>query len=164
MFRLTGISQNCGGLQPGGLLTVEYLPLPYLSASAEHLVNSENSFVGALASIYTENWLSMQILLSTDREWKDSVREDEQGRFFDRTVEGSFAGSEPPTKHEINQMKQYRYLLRVRDRAGRRWLLNDPETAFKFTYSFSTGNKGTDGRKHQIKWAGQTPHEAVLWP
>lgn len=154
---------GCGQSVPGGLLTVEYLPLPYLqSSSADSSVSLDNNFVGTLTSSYPENWFSVKLLID-DREWRDNLRPDEQGSFFERSIEGAYAADEVPTRRLLERMKQFRYLVRVTDRSGNRWLLNRPETAFGFSYTYQTSPRGSAARKYQFRWSGQEWREAVLW-
>lgn len=163
MYALQGIASYCGTLNPGGLTLVEYLPLPYVSQEGlSEFISHDSEFLGSLNSVFNAGWLKAHIL-TTKREWNDQQRNDDQGPYYDRTVEGVIPGHNPGLARELQHMKQYRYLLRVTDRDGQRWLLNTMDHAARFETQYTTGETGPQARSHRIRFTTQVPFQAPIW-
>ena len=160
---IEGLSTACGGLSPGGLLKLEYLPLPYLSPAARILLSQGHAYIGsALGSIYPKGWLTLPFLV-TDLNWSDNAVQTDQGRHYERSITATITGHNATIVSELERMGGFRYLLRAIDRDGQGWLLNTPATAFSFTHQFQSGATGSQTRRHSIRFQGQTPKNAATW-
>lgn len=158
MTLLQGISSLCGGVDPSGLTIVEYLPLPYIDTSTlDIFINDDQVFLGTIESQYNAGWLRAH-LMTKPKEWSDQMRNDEQGPFYEREVEGVIPSHSAALAKELQAMKQFRYLVRVIDRSQQRWLLNTPEHGARFEHTFST-----ETRTHRIRFVTQVPFQAPVW-
>jgi hypothetical protein len=160
---LQGISTYCGSVDPGGLLVIEYFPVPNYAALTFDPVTrfSVQEFTGDLTP--DGNAWFRAIVLPQDRIWNDNQINDEQGAAYERSVEAILPYHTPALAAELERMKNYRFVVRVKKRDGTGWLLNLPDNAFAFSSTFSTSPGGTQAVRHRLRWSGQVANQAWNW-
>lgn len=160
MTQLAGISSYCGAAEAGGLLLIEYFPVPnYSQATFDPVTRfALQAFTGTLTPDGNA-WLRAYVQ-SQDRIWNDSQQNSEHGAAYERSVEAILPFHTSALAAELERMKQYRFVVRVKKRDGTGWLLNLPDNAFAFSSTFSTSNSGNQPVRHRLRWSGMAAQQA----
>jgi len=128
-LQLTSLSRLCSSSLPG-VLTVEYLPLPWV-ATYDPIRDASNRLVNDVVVVAQDpvvDWLSVPLLINT-RTWEERSARQLQGNFYEQRI----SGVTPKLRHDVTglfyRMEKIRYLLRLTDREGQKWVLGDPDHA-----------------------------------
>lgn len=157
MSQLKGISEYCGQLNLGGLVLIEYAPVHWIyPPSLDPIIHNWNHQTDI--QFYEGAWLKAPVLPSR-RIWKEVQRSNEQGPYYEQSIEGIVPNLKPPIAEEFQQMAQMRFLLRLEDRNQQKWLLGSLDSPFEFSTSGSTGNTG-ERNGHNIRFSSQTARKA----
>jgi len=98
-------------------------------------------------------------LLPQDRSWEERERRNPQGKYYEQLVQGTIRNMRPSVSGQLDEMAEYAFLLRLKDRNGRLWLIGEPDYPLRFT---SSGGARDEGglNSYQIEFSGQTPNKA----
>ena len=108
---------------------------------------------------FTEGgWLEAYVLPGR-RLWNERQRNSDQGKHYEQEVRAIVPNLIPTAAGELDEMADYRYLLRLTDQEGRPWLLGSLESPFDFTADGTTGESG-QLKHHAIRFSSLTPHKA----
>lgn len=155
---LTSVSQYCA-LNLGGLSTLDYLPVAWVDTDAwERLISSGWEWTDYPLTLTEGGWLSMS-LLPQDRSWEERERRSPQGKYYEQLVQGTIRSMRPSVSGLLDEMAEYAFLLRLKDRNGRTWLIGTPDYPLRFT---SSGGARDEGglNAYNIEFSGETPHKA----
>lgn len=149
---LQGLSNFCGHMNPGGLLLVEYIPTAWIQKSTKvnHLVDGAHKIIDA-PNIGAKSWLKMYVL-PEKREWDDNINTSEHGASFTRKLDFVTPVHSTQMAVEIQNMKQYRYILRVKDRVGNSHLLGTESEPFIFSAGFRNGANGANQQSYILSF------------
>lgn len=149
---------SCGTSAPGGLVTIEYLPLAYVDKVASATLSSfTHNWTGAISA--ATEWYKLYASVN-DRGWTDRFVPTEQGGHLERSVTARLIGISPQRIDALEKMKQYRYLVRITDRKRNRYLLGDLQHGADMDYDIGTGTATTTPQGINITFKGLTPYNA----
>ena len=100
-------------------------------------------------------------VLPAGKLWQENMRRGPQGKSYDQRVAGTIRNMRPLVSGLLDSMEEYRYLLRLTDRKGRKWILGNAEYAFEFSASAGTGDHLTGLSSYAVEFTAQTRHRAV---
>lgn len=155
---LSGLSNFCGIDNQGGLISIEYAPTAWIDpATFEPLILNWN---WQRDVDFTEGGWLLAYLTSDKQIWNEDQQPGRgQGKYYRQRVDGVAPNLIPAVAGEFDEMANYRYLLRLTDRDGRKWLLGTLESPFDFSTGATTGTSG-QLKHHEVRWESETPHKA----
>jgi hypothetical protein len=156
-LQLTSLDRLCASSLPG-VLQVEYLPLPWV-ASFDRMRSSANLLVNPVVVVSQTpavDWLSVPLLINT-RTWEERSERDTQGNFYAQQISGVTPKLRPSVTGLFSKMEKVRYLLRLTDRGGQKWVLGDPDHAFSFQATASL----QQDNQYRISFSGRTNTRAA---
>ena len=159
MSQLIGLGEYCGQTNFSGLLEIEYVPTEWVDHSTyEYIVNSSFNWQYEIQFVQG-SWLKAYAL-PTSKIWEENQQRNNQGPFYDQSVQAVIPKLKPSVSGEFDKMPQYRYLLRLTDRNNTKWILGTLENPFEFS---SNGSVGGDGslNNYSISFRSQTPKKAA---
>ena len=151
---LQSIATYCGSNLPG-LYTIEYAPTTWIDADVYR--QRLNAHVWAsLVSFATGDWLQLPVLDRREQLCTQDQRDTAQGRSYVNQVTGVTPKLRVGVDEQFEQMDDYGYLLRLRDRNGNYWLLGTLETPFYFSVT-STSGGGSNRNQYEITFQSELP-------
>lgn len=159
MEELQSILDYCGSPNLAGLLKIEYVPTAYVfKPSFERLLSSTHNQQQDLQ--FTQGgWLTAPVL-PEKKNWTENQREDKQQPFYDQRCQGTTPKLRAAVTGEFEKMAHHRYLLRLTDRDGKKWLLGDLESPFVFSAAAKSGT-GAGLNSYKIQFLSKTRFRAV---
>ena len=101
-------------------------------------------------------------LLPADRIWNESNAIGEFGHVYEQNIQGKLPAMVPDALAMLVEMEGYRFMVRVRDRNNRLFLIGAPDEGLAFTSSGSSGTQsGLNG--YDIRFFGQTRRRAYSY-
>jgi hypothetical protein len=101
-------------------------------------------------------------LLPDGRVWTESNAIGEFGHVFEQNVQGRLPAMHPDALAMLVEMEGYRYIVRVRDKNNRLFLIGAPDEGLAFTSPGSSGDQnGFNG--YQVRFFGQTRRRAYSY-
>lgn len=159
-MELTGISNLCGQLNLAGLQKVEYVPTTWVDvAGYNDIVVPGHTRLEAVPLDSGKAWLTMP-LLPAGKLWSESPDRSAQGKSYEQQVAGTTPRLTHAASGELEQMDEYRYLLRLTDRNGLMWILGTLNTPFDFSHQQNTGDE-TGLAAYTVRWVSATRRKAV---
>jgi len=157
---LKGIDSFCGKVNLGGLLIIEYIPTTFANPTFfEKIISGGYNWQNDIVLVDGADWLKAPVL-PDPRLFRERQRETKQGRYYDQTVEAIVPRHTPELAGEMNVMKQYRYILRLTNRNGSKFLVGTLEHPCIFESDLDTGSKTPDLKHHKIRWTSKNPEKA----
>lgn len=155
---LQGIDTFCGDANESGLINIQYAPTAWIDADTfERIISSAWNW--QVDVDFTEGgWLTASLFPNRSL-WREDQRRSDQGKYYDQEVRGVRPNLKPEVSGELDEMAQYRYLLKIEDIEGRPWILGTLESPFDFEAGGTTGESGSL-KHHIMRWVSQTPHKA----
>lgn len=152
---------QCGLSNIPGLIKLEYLPTAGINKSIyQQLISSAWNWQIDVPLISGFGWLTMQAQARQDKQlWTENQTRDLQGKIFTQTVTAEIPNLLPAVSRTMDRTADYRFLLRITDKAGQKWILGTLANPFEF---LSDGTTGTVGalKHHAIQFSAITKHKA----
>lgn len=140
-MELQSISSFCE-LNRGGLIRLEYAPLHHIQAvGLNKILNDSWNMLYAVSFKQGKNWLSMPILPSRDV-YSEQGATGEQGPFYEQTVQGIVPGLRPAVQQQFDLMARMRFVVRLRDKNRRYWLIGSMDEGLNFSAAGTTSEHG----------------------
>lgn len=148
---------NCDDLNIAGLPIIEYCPIVGIE-SFQVFELADGRLRGSVWFKPWFKWFRMPLRpLDPDRQlWTETQSSSPQGKATDVRIEGIFAQNSARIQLELDDMERHRYIVRVEDAAGRKFLVGTIKCPLQFKASFSTAKAGFN-----IEFFGKQPHKAV---
>jgi len=141
-----------------GLIMVEYAPINWIDRLSYRSIISSSWNWQQNIEFSIGGWLSMPVLPS-GRLWEESEQRTDQGKYYDQIVAGIVPGLQPAASGEIDQMSDYRFLLRIYDQRKQYWILGTLDNPFEFSALATTADeRGLNS--YRIRFTAQTLHRA----
>lgn len=158
-MELTGISNLCGQLNLAGLRKVEYVPTTWVDvAGYNDIVVPGHTRLEAVPLDSGKAWLTMP-LLPLGKLWNESSDRNAQGKSYEQQVSGATPLLTHAASGELEQMDEYRYLLRLTDRNGLMWVLGTLNTPFDFSHAQTTQDENGLAA-YSVRWVSVTQRKA----
>jgi len=155
---LTSISSFCGEANEPGLITIQYLPTAWVNTAAyEELISSNYNWQIDIP-LAMGSWLDAKAF-PYKKLWNESQRNAKPAPYYEQLVKGIIPNLKPTVSGLFNKMGNYTYLLKIKDRQDRDWILGTLKHPFRFIAKGTTG-EGTGLKHHEINFVAQTPHKA----
>jgi hypothetical protein len=159
-MKLTGLLSFCGSLNLSGLLSIEYVPTTFV----DEVAYRNNSIyplnhISNIPLLPGEAWLKAPAL-QVGKIWNENQQLNEQGVYYEQTVNLIVPGLSPAASVEIDEMAYYRYLLRLKDRHNVHWVMGTLETPFRLISSGTSGDGG-NRKQHQFIFQCETLKKAI---
>jgi hypothetical protein len=138
---LQSISTFCSSNIPG-LYSIEYAPTTLIDADV-YRQRIDGHVWDSGVPFSSGGWLSFPAFYRPDQLWSQTQRDSTQGRSYDNVVSGSTPSLRVEVDEQFAQMDDYAYLLRLKDRNGKYWLLGTLENPFYFLVNSSSGSGGS---------------------
>ncbi|MEL6968625.1 MAG: hypothetical protein AAFO02_00540 [Bacteroidota bacterium] len=135
---LQSISNFCGTNLPG-LYSIEYAPTTWIDADVYRQRLSGHVWSSGIP-FSQGGWLTAPVFYRPDQLWQQNQIDDQQGRSYESTTTGSLPQMRVEIDEQFEQMPNYQYLLRLKDRNNKYWLLGTLETPFLFSTGNTSGN------------------------
>lgn len=158
MGKLKGLDKFCGQINIGGLAQIEYAPLDEIDLRLYEPIISQSYNFQTDIVFQSGTWLTVPVV-NSKRLWSEELNRTRQGNSYEQQVRGVVPGLSDEAAGELEQMAEHAYLLRLRDRHDRLWLLGTPDSPFYFRSEGSTGGEGAV-RGHRIRFFSETPRKA----
>jgi len=151
MSQLTSIINFCGTPNLGSLQRIEYA----LVAQIE-----EDSFAPIISGDYNwqkeiffseGDWLIMPVL-PTKRRWEEKGNRGKHGPYYEQLVNATMPNLRPAVSGELDRMAHRKFILRLTDRNGRKWLLGSPSSPFLFQVLGTTGDSNAGLNSYAIRF------------
>jgi hypothetical protein len=148
---------NCDDLNIAGCPIIEYCPIIGLSAFQVFEL-TDGRLRGTIAFQPYFKWFRMPIRpLDPEKQlWAETPNSTAQGKTTDTRIEGIFPTTSPQIQSELDDMERQRFVLRVENAAGQKFVLGSPNFPLQFKANFSTA-RGF----HTIEWYGKQLHKAI---
>lgn len=159
-MKLKAIESYCGNLNIPGLITLEYAPTTWVDQSAYDPIISDLYNFQTDILFNTSGWLKMP-LLPMKQLWRERQRSSNQGNYCQQTVRAIIPNLRAAVTGEFERMKTFRFLLRLSDANGRKWLLGSLESPFDFSVTGTTGEKNGDLAAYEVTFESETKRSAV---
>jgi hypothetical protein len=149
MNELQDIEALCGTANIGGLSVVEYVEVERVDSFEQRL--GSDATQKQVVVLKTGDWLRMPILFS-EKMLSESQSSTDQGEVFEQRVEGDLPMHTPAIADQLDQMARHRFLVRLTDRSGQKWIGGTMEQPFRCSSSLSTGDSAAALKKHRISF------------
>lgn len=161
-MELTSLSRLCG-INLGGLLEIEYAPTDWIDLSTYRRIIKAESYNWQVAIPFESerDWLKLP-LIPAQRIWTEQNSIGEFGHVYEQTIQGTIPGMNGEASAQLVEMEGYRYLVKLRDRNNRLFLIGSPDEGLAFTSSAGSGNdNGLNA--YSIRFFGQTKRRAYSY-
>jgi hypothetical protein len=149
---LTEIASFCD-LNLGGLALVEYAPLPWINtAEYPDYVNAAGN-IDQDITFASGDWLRCPFLLPS-MSWSEPFVESPHNGHYEPQLGGTTPHLRPEVSLQLGRMKNYSFILRIKDRNGRKWIIGHPFFPLRLTYTLASATP--DGlAAYTLSWKGQ---------
>lgn len=149
MNELQDIQALCGTANVGGLSVVEYVETERVDSFNQAL--GSDGTVKSVVVLKSGDWFKMPVLFA-EKSFSETQQDTDQGTTFDQRVEGDLPLHTPDIADQLDQMSRRRFLVRLSDRSGQRWVGGTLEQPFRFSASLTTGDSAASLKKHRISF------------
>jgi len=148
---LTEIASYCN-LNLGGIALVEYAPLPWINtAEFPDYVNQVGN-IDQDITFSSGDWLRCPFLTKS-LNWNEPFEPSANGGFYNAQLGGTTPHLRPEVNMQLDRMKNYSYILRLKDRNGKYWIIGNPFYPLRFEHTLASGN--SDGLSaYTLRWQG----------
>jgi hypothetical protein len=152
---LVSISNYCGR-NLGGLSSLLYIPHEWVNEAAyNRIVSALHNWQEAITLEDETDWLTMP-LLHRGRSFSENSLRSEQGNYYEPTIEGIIPNLRPAVTGLLEEMENYRYLVRLTDRNGKPWLIGTLDAPLSFRAE-ATGGGDSALNNYRIAFSAQAP-------
>lgn len=151
---LKGLTVICKN--PFGIVEVEYLPTTDFNMNTFDLRSDDGVFTGVLGN---NRAFYKAPLAKIQKSLDGSIEETPQGDVLKYGVQGAILEDTASVANELRNMKQYRYILKIKDDEGRVRILGTIENPCRFNFSFI---KSDSGNSYNISWSTTTPSQILF--
>lgn len=161
-MELISISKLCA-TNLGGLNEIQYAPIDWIDRDAYRRIIKADTYNWQVAIPFLpeKDWLSMP-LLPADRVWQETQQLGEFGPSYEQSIQGKLPGMLPATAAMLTEMDGYRYIVRLKDRNNRMFLVGTIEEPLAFSASGGTGSQSTLNG-YTIQFFGRTRRRAYCY-
>ena len=155
---LSPIAAYCGTNIPG-VLFIDYAPLAWINAAAwEDWTVGGNQATDITWADPAYNWLRMPLLGETIR-WNETSKITPNGRVYPQRFTGIIPNLRVDISDTIEETERYEhFLIRLRDRNDKVWIMGTPETPL--TFSADAGTESGGGSEYSIDFSGEAIRRA----
>lgn len=155
---LQSIDTYCGTNIPG-IIYIDYVPLAWVDASAWEgwtVAGNQVTDVTFLSEDYT--WLRMPLLGQSIR-WSETSNKGPNGPTYPQKLSGIIPHVRVEASEVIEETERYEFfLVRMRDRNNKVWILGEPETPL--TFSTDAGTETNGANEYAIEFTGVATRRA----
>jgi hypothetical protein len=160
MSNLSSLGKFCGHLNIRGLEQIEYAPLADIDKNAyQKLISSNYNFQSDIPFL-TGGWLSAPVLPTRQR-WTEKERSSKHGPSYNQEVRAILPKMRPSISGEFQKMSFHRFLLRLTDLNGQKWLLGTLEYPFRFSANIDSAEQTTGLNNYPIRFISQTAERST---
>jgi len=156
---LTAIANYCNTNIPG-VQYIEYAPLAWINTEAWEgwtVAGNQQVDVSWLSEDY--NWLRCPLLGESIR-WEESSRTTAQGPSYPQQLTGTIPHMRIDASEVIEETEAYqKFLIRLKDRNGKVWIIGTPESPMTFAVVASTG-VGDGQNNYRVEFTGEAARRA----
>lgn len=154
---LQGLSSFCE-INRGGLQQLDYFPIHQIDLDASKQIISASGVWQFALSFSSGDWLSLPYLPREDI-WQENSNSSLQGVSYQERIAVNSPGLRADASREIQAMERMRFILRLTDKNGRKWLIGSLKHGLSFRAGQSTG--GTNGlNAYTFEFQGLQKHKA----
>lgn len=141
MPTLTSISELCAEGNLSGLFEIEYLPTAWVNQNTyEKILSSVNNWQYDI-ELTQGSWLTAGLVRQPQKKiWSETENTTLQGPTYEQSVSGITPKMKPAVTLQFEQMSYYRFLLRVTDANGQKWILGTLDQPFDFSAASVSGS------------------------
>ena len=152
---------QCGLSNQSGLIKLEYLPTAWVNKNDYlQLISNNWNWQKDVPILSGFSWLAVQAQARRDKQlWTEKQRRDLQGKYHLQTVTAEIPNLLPSVSKTMDQTAEYRFLLRLTDKQGQKWILGTLVNPFEFLADGTTGSTGAL-KHHAIRFEAITKHKA----
>lgn len=149
------LKKECNGLNLGGLIDVEYIPI----GDVEYIPD----FIGPDETLNTPVVLKPSKVWFSAKVYNDSFgfsenpSENKQGEYYTKSLKGFFPSDNPSVRKIMSDMTKNRFILKYRDNNDEIKLLGSLEYPYSFRNKLSTNRKLKDSLGHDMEFYSSSP-------
>ena len=155
---LESIDDYCGTINIGGLKTIQYIPVSWISNFPD-FVNDQYEITDAITLIPGKQILTAKVLLNS-LEFNEDQDDSKQGRAYTQEVNGIIPNWTPLLAQQFNLMKDHRFIIIVSDKEDQERIIGTPLYPLRFSSSLKTGKTASNLKHTSIQFIGQRPDKA----
>jgi hypothetical protein len=156
MNELSDITALCGdGSAAGGLVTIEYVELDRVYVAGFERVVDANFLEKKVVVLNTGEWLSMPVAVK-GKLFNEDQKDTDQGITFPQRIEAELPFHTPAIAGQLDMMARHRFLVKITDRQGQKWIAGTPDEPFSFSSNLNSGDAANASKKHRISFSGQS--------
>lgn len=159
MSAITSISEFCNKNLSGGAW-LEYAPASWLSSDSFDPVFLLGNLQPTLLFTVGDDWLRMPVMPGT-LSWDQDTAIGEQGPGYTQNVNLILRNVRVEVEPVLEAMELLRWVLKLRDRNGKTWLIGTPEFGLDFTSPGAIGTADSGLNSYRLQFTGLTPRRAV---
>ena len=151
---------NCGALNIVGVVSIEYLPVQALS-SFQIFRKTDGTVGGTITLKAGQLWqkLTKRYMPPEKRYWSETATMNAaQGDLFDNRLADHISGNLAVTQMLLDTLQRQRFIARVEDENGVKYLLGSPKFPLQFKSTFDTKQAG-----HNCEFYGVQNQKALIW-
>lgn len=153
---LQSISKICGVPNIPGITLLEYTPAKWINANLwEQWTINGNQATAITWVDDTQQWLSMP-LLQESITWQEQESNSLDGVSYTTQLSGVLPNVRVDVQELFDQMDQYRFVLRIRDRNKKVFIIGTPENPLTFSATLNNANDNS----YSIKFEGVVARRA----
>lgn len=137
---LQSISDFCGEVNLPGLIKVEYAPVDWINSETYDQIISDSRNWQKQIDL-TNSWLTLPLLPTSDRLWRENERTGAQGKFYESEVAGITPKLRPAVTQQFEEMSEYRFIVRITDKNNKPWLIGTLDNGLAFSASSVTNSR-----------------------
>jgi hypothetical protein len=159
---LNGIGSYCGEMNLPGVKILEYLPVDWIAdGEYEEFITTAGNFQKAITpSLGGAEWLKLPFFPKNGDGWEERGRKIDQGDEYAQSISGLITKLRPEVSAELDRMAKHRFLCRLTDKNGKRWLVGRLWEPLTFTASADAGRSTGGLNSYSFSFEGVTTKRA----
>lgn len=156
---LNGLSSYCSNNNRVGVITVEYAPVHWIDKSAfRSILNTTGDLIAPV--VFTKNdWLKAYVL--PRRSWREGNQSHPVGSIYPQSIQLETPTLKPAVQLEFTNMANMRFIMKLKDKNKRTWLIGTPEHPLRF---LAPSEITPSSNKYSLQFSGSTPSRAFGYP
>lgn len=154
---LTSLSTFCA-INLGGLQKIQYVPITWVDKPAFRRIISGAWNWQEEIPLSEGEWLEA-FSISNRKIWDEKQQQTEFGNYFSQQITGILPGMRPEVAGILEEMSEYRYILKLNARNQNTWLIGSPDEGLEFSADGST-SEANGLNAYSISWSGNTVRRA----
>jgi len=157
---LTAISVYCAE-NIGSLRSIEYASTAWVNQSTyDQRISGAYNWQSTI-QFTEEGWKKLPVLPGNEKLWNEQERQTKHGKHYEQSVQAITPKMRPEVSGELMKMRNHRYLIRLTDRNGQKWILGTMEYPFRLLSAATSGGNTGAYNNYQLQFRSQTVARAA---